>query len=236
MRRDTLFRIASLTKPITAAAAMILVEECTRRLDEPVDRLLPELADRPVLQRLDGPRDDTVSTHRPITVRDLLTLRMGLGAIMAPSSPSPIQQALNEPQRLPGPPKPQRLPAPDAWLRRVATLPLRHQPSELWMYDLGLDVLGVLIARTAGQPLETCWRERLFAPLGMQDTGFSVPAAKRERLATCYQANSDTGALARYDATDDTSPWRRPPAFPSAAGGLVSTVDDALAFGQMLLH
>jgi CubicO group peptidase (beta-lactamase class C family) len=236
MRRDTIFRIASLTKPITAAAAMILVEECTLRLDEPVDRLLPELADRQVLKRLDGPLDDTVPAHRPISLRDLLTLRMGLGYLMAPSSAYPIQQAVNAQQLLQGPPKPQTLPAPDEWIRRVATLPLMHQPGEQWMYDLGLDVLGVLLARAAGQPLETFLRERLFEPLGMQDTGFSVSAEKLERLAPCYQTNPDTGALELYDDADDNSQWSRPPAFPSAAGGLVSTVDDYLAFGQMLLN
>jgi CubicO group peptidase (beta-lactamase class C family) len=150
MRRDTIFRIASLTKPITAAAAMILVEECTLRLDEPVDRLLPELASRKVLKRLDGPLDDTVPANRPISLRDLLTLRMGLGYIMEPSSAYPIQQAVNAQQILQGPPKPQTLPAPDEWIRRVATLPLMHQPGEQWMYDLGLDVLGVLIARASG--------------------------------------------------------------------------------------
>jgi CubicO group peptidase (beta-lactamase class C family) len=234
MRRDTIFRIASLTKPITAAAAMILVEECKLRLDEPVDRLLPELADRRVLKRLDGALDDTVPANRPISLRDLLTLRMGLGYIMAPSSAYPIQQAVNEQQLLQGPPKPQTLPAPDEWIRRVATLPLMHQPGEKWMYDLGLDVLGVLIARAAGQPLGTFLRERIFEPLGMQDTAFSLPAAKLDRLATSYWTHPETGALDVYDDARD-SQWSRPPAFPSAAGGLVSTIDDYLAFGQVML-
>jgi CubicO group peptidase (beta-lactamase class C family) len=219
MRRDTIFRIASLTKPIAAVAAMILVEECTLRLDEPMDRLLPELADHKVLKRLDGPLDDTVPANRPIRLRDLLTLRMGLGYIMEPSSTYPIQKAVNEQQILQGPPKPQTLPVPDKWLRRVATLPLMHQPDEKWMYDLGLDVLGVLIARASGQPLETFLRERLFEPLGMQDASFSVPPEKLERLATCYQTNPDTGALELYDAADDNSQWSRPPAFPPLPEG-----------------
>lgn len=235
MRRDTIFRIASMTKPIAAAAAMILVEECKLRLDEPVNRLLPELADRKVLKRLDGPLDDTVPANRPISLRDLLTLRMGLGHIMVPSSDYPIRKALNEQQILQGPPKPQIPPAPDEWIRRVAALPLMHQPGEKWMYDLGLDVLGVLISRASGQPLETFLRERIFGPLGMKDTGFSVPAEKLDRLPGCYQGDSETGALGVYDAADD-SQWSRPPAFPSAAGGLVSTVDDYLAFGQMMLN
>ena len=102
MRRDTIFRIASMTKPITAAAAMILVEECKLRLDEPVDRLLPELADRQVLKRLDGPLDDTVPANRPITVRDLLTFRMGFGMLMAPPDTYPIQKAMSELRLGPG--------------------------------------------------------------------------------------------------------------------------------------
>lgn len=235
MRRDTIFRIASLTKPIAAAAAMILVEECRLRLDEPVDRLLPELADRRVLRRLDAPLDDTVPARRPITVRDLLTSRMGLGHIMEPSSHYPIQKAVNEVELLQGPPWPQVLPEPDEWIRRVASLPLMHQPGERFMYDLPLDVLGVLIARAAGQTLEAFLRERLFEPLGMKDTGFSVPAEKLDRLATCYAPNPETGALDLYDAAEGGE-WSRPPAFQSAAGGLVSTADDYAAFGQMMLN
>src|SRR5205807_8750825 len=106
MRRDTIFRISSMTKPITAVATMILVEECKLRLDEPVDRLLPELADRKVLKRLDGPLDDTVPVKRPISVRDLLTFRLGLGIVMAPPGTYPIQTAMNELCLGQGPPSP----------------------------------------------------------------------------------------------------------------------------------
>jgi CubicO group peptidase (beta-lactamase class C family) len=232
--RDTIFRIASLTKPIVAAAAMILVEECKLRLDEPVDRWLPELAARRVLRRLDGPLDDTVPANRPISLRDLLTLRMGFGYIVE-SGAYPIQQAANERQLLLGPPRPQTLPAPDEWIRRFATLPLMHQPGEKWMYDLGLDVLGVLIGRASGQPLETFLRERIFEPLGMKDTSFSVPAAMIDRLATSYWTSPETGALEVYDEATGGQ-WSRPPAFPSAAAGLVSTIDDYLAFGRMMLN
>ena len=234
MRRDTIFRITSMTKPITAAAAMILVEECKLRLDEPVDRLLPELADRKVLKRLDGPLDETVPARRPITVRDLLTFRMGFGTITQPSSDYPIQKAVNERQLMMGPPKPRTPHGPDEWMRRFGTLPLLHQPGEQWMYNTGSHVLGVLIARAAGQPLETFLRERLFEPLGMKDTGFTVPAAKLDRLATSYWASAETGALELHDGVQD-SQWSRPPAFPDAGAGLVSTIDDYLAFGQMML-
>ncbi len=234
VRRDTIFRISSMTKPITAAATMILVEECKLRLDEPVDRLLPELSGRKVLKRLDGPLDDTVPANRPISVRDLLTFRMGFGIVMAPPGTYPIQSAMSEQHLGQGPPSPSTPPAPDEWIRRLGTLPLVHQPGEQWMYSTGSDVLGVLIARASGQALETFLRERLFEPLGMKDTGFSVPATKLDRLATGYWTNPETGAFEVYDEAEGGQ-WSRPPAFPSGAGGLVSTIDDYLAFGQMLL-
>lgn len=235
MRRDTIFRIASLTKPVAATAAMLLVEECKIRLDEPVDRLLPELADRRVLNRLDGPLEDTVPATRPLTARDLLTLRMGMGYIMADSGDYPIQHALNERQLLQGPMDPASLPGPDEWMRRVGELPLMRQPGEAWMYDLGLDVLGVLIARAAGQSLDAFLQDRIFAPLGMKDTGFYAPPDKTDRLAASYFPNAETGMLDLLDGAKNSN-WSRPPSFPSAAGGLVSTVDDYLAFGLMLLH
>ncbi len=235
MRRDTIFRISSMTKPITAVATMILVEECKLRLDESVDRLLPELAERNVLKRLDGPLNDTVPANRPITVRDLLTFRMGFGQMMAPPDAYPILSAANELQIGMGPPNPSAMPAPDEWMRRLGSLPLMHQPGEQWMYNTGSDVLGVLIARASGQPFETFLRERLFEPLEMRDTGFSVPAASLDRLATSYWTNFETGALELYDNAEGGQ-WSRPPAFPSGAGGLVSTIDDYLAFGQMMLN
>jgi CubicO group peptidase (beta-lactamase class C family) len=233
MRRDTIFRISSMTKPITAVAAMILVEECRLRLDDPVDPFLPELADRVVLRRLEGPADDTVPANRAITVRDLLTFRLGFGVIMAAPDTFPIQRLIEE--RLHGgPPNPSASPDADGWIGRLGTLPLLHQPGERWMYDTGTDVLGVLIARVAGEPLETFFRERIFEPLGMKDTGFSVPAPDIGRLATSYAPDPATGALEVYDEAEGGG-WSRPPAFPSGSGGLVSTVDDYLAFGRMLL-
>ena len=231
MRRDTIMRISSLTKPVTAAAAMILVEECRLRLDEPVDALLPELANRKVLRRLDAPLADTVSATRPITLRDLLTFRMGIGVVMAPPDTYPIQHTMDELRLGQGMPSPATPPAPDEWIRRLGTLPLMHQQ---WSYGTGSDVLGVLIARACGQPFELFLRERLFGPLGMKDTGFSVPAAKLDRLATSYTTDATSGALERYDAPDGGQ-WSRPPAFPSGGAGLVSTIDDYFAFARMLL-
>ena len=232
--RDTIVRIASMTKPIIAVATLILVEECVLRLDEPVDRLLPELAGRRVLRALAAALDDTVPAQRPITVRDLLTFRMGFGIVMAPPDTYPIQRAMTELLLGQGPPG-ASTPPPDEWLRRLGTLPLMYQPGERWVYHTGSDVLGVLIARAAGQPLEAFLRERIFEPLGMRDTGFSVPAAGLDRLATSYWTNPQTRALDLYDDAK-TGQWSRPPAFPSGGGGLVSTVDDYMAFGQMMLN
>ncbi|HSU06528.1 MAG TPA: serine hydrolase domain-containing protein, partial [Acetobacteraceae bacterium] len=233
MQRDTIFRIASMTKPMTAAAAMILVEEAKLRLDEPVDRLLPELSDRRVLRAIDGPLDDTVPANRAITLRDLLTFRLGLGAVMAPPGRYPIQQAITEAGLAPGPNPPPF--TPDEFLRRFATLPLIHQPGDQWMYHTGSDVLGVLIARAAGMKLADFLQQRLFALFGMNDTGFSVPEPKLDRLATAYQVDTGTGRLAVYDEARGGQ-WSHPPAFQSAGGGLVSTADDCLAFARMLLR
>lgn len=235
LRRDTIFRLDSLTKPIIAAATMILIEECTLRLDDPVERWLPELADRRVLVRLDGSLAETVPANRPITVRDLLTFRLGFGIVMALPEAYPIQRAVAEQQLgSMGPPKPATPHAPDEWLRRFATLPLMHQPGERWMYNTGFYLLGILLARASGQPLELFLRERLFDPLGMADTAFSVPPAKLDCLAACY-VTDETGALELHDDPAD-SQWGRPPIFPDGAAGLVSTIDDYHAFGQMLLN
>lgn len=233
MRRDTIFRIASVTKPIAAAATMILVEECRLRLDDPVDRWLPELADRKVLRSLDGPLDDVEPAARPITLRDLLTFRAGYGAVMAFPARYPIQKAMEESGVAPGP----RLPdlAPDELMKRFGALPLLHQPGERWHYHSASEILGVLIARASGQSLGTFLRERIFAPLGMRDTGFHVPEAKLDRLATCYQADPSSGALKVFDPARGGR-FARPPVFESAGGGLVSTADDLLAFSRMLLN
>jgi CubicO group peptidase (beta-lactamase class C family) len=223
-----------MTKPIIAAATMILVEECRLRLDDAVDRWLPELADRKVLKRLDGPLDDTMPAKRPITVRDLLTFRMGFGQMIAPPDAYPILKAASEQQIGMGPPSPSSMPAPDEWMRRLGSLPLMYQPGERWIYNTGSDVLGVLIARVSGLPLETFLRERLFEPLGMKDTGFSVPEAALDRLATSYWPDPASKQLTVYDEAVGGQ-WSHSPAFPSGAGGLVSTIDDYLAFGQMML-
>ena len=233
MRRDTIFRISSMTKPVTAVATMILVEEGKLRLDEPVDRFLPELANRQVLKRIDGPVDETIPANRPITVRDLLTFRMGFGYLFA-SEEYPIHRAAAEAGLGPGAPRPSGDAAPDEFMRRLGSLPLIYQPGTSWLYNTGAEVLSVLIARASGRPFDVFLAERLFEPLGMKDTGFSVPAAKIGRLAESYMVDPLTRALVVYDPAEGGD-WSRPPAFPNGAGGLVSTADDYLAFARMLM-
>lgn len=236
MRRDTIFRIASMTKPVLAAATMMLVEDGKLALDEPVDRLLPELADRRVLERIDGPLDETVPARRPITVEDLLTFRMGYGMVFEPSfdPPYPVIKAAADLDLVMGPPDPRTPHEPDEWIRRFGTLPLMYQPGERWQYNAGALVLSVLDARASGQSLGDLFRTRIFEPLGMEETGFWMPAERTARLPSYYVADPQTGRL-ELRAESPPSEWARPPAFPAGSAGLVSTVDDFLRFARLLL-
>lgn len=236
MRRDAIFRIASLTKPVLAAATMMLVEDGKLALDEPVDRLAPELADRRVLRRIDGPLDDTVPANRPITIEDLLSFRMGYGMVFEPSfePPYPVIKAAAELELVMGPPDPRTPHEPDEWMRRFATLPLMYQPGERWQYNAGALVLSVVAARAAGQSLEDLFRTRVFEPLGMKDTGFWMPAERVGRLPGFYMTNFETGRL-ELQTLSPPSEWTTPPPFPAGTAGLLSTVDDYLAFARMLL-
>jgi CubicO group peptidase (beta-lactamase class C family) len=236
MQRDTIFRIASLTKPIAAVAAMILIEDCKLRLDDSIEPWVPELANRRVLKSIDSAIDDTVPAHRAITVRDLLTFRMGFGSVMAMPDTYPIQTLIRQ-YRIggDGPPMPTQAPATDEWLRRLGSLPLMAQPGEKWMYHVSADVLGVLIARVSGQSFGAFMRERLFEPLGMKDTAFHVPPDRIDRLAACYAFDRGTNALDVFDDAANSA-WQTEPAFESAGGGLVSTVDDCFAFNRMMLN
>jgi CubicO group peptidase (beta-lactamase class C family) len=234
MQRDTIFRIASMTKPVTAAAAMILVEQCKLRLDDPVDGLLPELASRRVLKSLESPIDDTVPARRPITPRDLLTFTFGLGAVMVWPPRHPIQKAMRDAGVAPNPNLPDV--SADEFMKRVGSLPLAYQPGERWLYHTGSEVLGVLIARASGQSLGAFMQDHLFGPLGMRDTGFQVPAGMVGRLASNYMTDpKDKTKLTFFDDARD-SRWSRPPVFEAGGGGLVSTVDDYLTFQRMLLN
>ncbi|HET7490040.1 MAG TPA: serine hydrolase domain-containing protein [Acidimicrobiales bacterium] len=231
--RDTIFRISSMTKPVTAVAVLALAEECLIRLDEPVDRLLPELAGRQVMRHPEGALDDTEPARRPITVADLLTFRMGTGMDFGAFGRQPLLDAMAALGVGAGPPAPAAAPAPDEFLRRLGTLPLQHHPGERWLYHTGADVLGVLVARAAGRPLGEVLRERVLEPLGMRDTGFFVPAAGLERFGPAHGTDPATGARTVYDPI--IGQWARPPAFEGGGAGLVSTLDDYLAFACMLL-
>jgi CubicO group peptidase (beta-lactamase class C family) len=214
---------------------MTLVDEGLLRLSDTVYEWLPELIGQPVLRRLDSDLDDTVPAMRAITVEDLLTFRMGFGAIMAPPGATPIQRAEAELElRTLGPPWPPTPHSPDRWMALFGELPLMAQPGEAWMYNTGAQVLGVLVERVAGRPLETVLTRRIFEPLGMVDTAFSVPPHKLDRLTTAYEPDPRSGTLELLD-TPDTSYWAHPPLFPNAAGWLVSTVDDFWAFVRMVL-
>ena len=227
---DTIFRIASMSKPLVAACAMTLVEDCTLRLDDPVDEFLPELANMTVLSDPNGPLDDTVPAQRPITLRDLLTFRLGTGMVLAEPGTIPISDALDALRLVQEGPD---AAGPQEWMRRLGSLPLVYQPGERWMYETAADVTGVLIARATGMSFEDALRERICEPLGMKDTAFSVRAENIGRLATAYQRDDATGKLVVEDGPDGN--WSRPPAFEGGGGGLVSTATDYLAFASALL-
>src|SRR3984957_3624314 len=233
MKRDTIFRITSMTKPVTAAAAMILVEEGKLRLDDPVDRWLPEIANRKVLLTIDALIHQTVPAKRAVTLRDLLTFRSGHGMIPVFPDRYPVQKAIAEAGFAPGPVFPSF--PPDELMRRYGSLPLIYQPGERWLYNSGTEILGVLIARVAGTTLGEFLHDRIFAPLGMKDTAFSVPKAKLDRLATSYARDHATQELKVFD-DPVTGKFATPPVFENGSAGLVSTADDFNAFAQMMMN
>ena len=236
MTRDALFRIGSITKPMLSAVTMMLVEDGVIALDEPVDRLLPELAGQRVLARIDGPLDETVPAVRAVTVEDLLTFRMGFGILTEPDfNPAfPIVEAGQQLELTLAQPDPRTPHPPDEWIRRFGLLPLMYQPGERWMYNAGSLVLGVLVARAAGMPLADLMHARLFKPLGMAETGFHTAPGKVERIPDFYMTDFATGEVTLQPVSKPEE-WAAPPVFPSGAGGLMSTVDDMLKFGRLLL-
>jgi CubicO group peptidase (beta-lactamase class C family) len=175
VRPDSILRISSMTKPVVAVGALILVEECRLRLEDPIDDLLPELADRRVLVDPRGSLEgETVPARAPITVRDVLTSKLGLGMDFEAPWPQPLLEAMGALGLGDGPPQPQVPPEPDEWLRRLSTLPLLYQPGEQWLYNTSSDVLGVLVSRASGRLLDAFLRDRVFTPLGTADTGFAT--------------------------------------------------------------
>jgi len=225
MQRDTQFRIASMTKPVTSIAVMMLLEEGKLKLDDPVTKWLPELAGMLVLEDATGPLDKTASAKREITVEDLLTHRAGLAYGFTSMGPiahaheKKLGSALVNPL------------TPDQWLKALGELPLSYEPGERFHYSHATDVLGFLVARIEGKPLGQVLKERIFDPLGMNDTAFWLPKDQRGRLAKLYEAPADGGPLR------DVSLWMgdEPPAFEGGGGGLISTADDYLKFARMML-
>lgn len=222
MTRDSIFRIASLTKPITAAAVLMLVEDGRIALDDPVSRWLPELADPVVVRTPTGPADDVVPIARPITVHDLLTSQTGWG--FASDFGLPAVRELFSVQ-IDGR-EVQGFPSADVWLANLAKVPMLYQPGESWLYDTSSTLQGVLVSRVAGA-LPDFLAERVFAPLGMNDSAFIVPADKRDRFTSYYRGTTL--------ADPPEGQWSTMPALPLGSGGLAGTVDDWLAFGRMLL-
>jgi CubicO group peptidase (beta-lactamase class C family) len=217
---DSIARIASITKPITAAAVMLLVDDGLVSLDDPIARWLPELGRPNVVRAPESRIDDVVSAERAITVEDLLSFRAGWGFPSDFSLPAVAELF----QKIPVFGVRER---PDEWLATLAAIPMVHQPGEAWLYNTCSDIQGVLVARVSGRPLSEFFAERIFEPLGMVDSGFYVPAAKIDRLPACHRG--DAGPPVDGDL------WKEPPIFPSGAGGLVSTLADWHRFGRMLL-
>jgi CubicO group peptidase (beta-lactamase class C family) len=219
MREDTLFRIASVTKPVGAALVLGLVQDGVLDLDEPVARWLPEMASPRVLDDPAGPLDKTLPAQRPVTLRHLLSMTSGWGLVL---EPGPLQAAMREQGVSPGPLTPPM--SGDEFVARVAALPLACQPGEGWLYDTGMDLAGILVARAAGRPVSDLLAERITGPLGMTSTGFV--AADASRLATAYQPGPD--GLKVLDPPDGA--FARPPHFEELSSGLVSSAPDLLRF------
>jgi CubicO group peptidase (beta-lactamase class C family) len=230
MQRDTVFRIASMSKPVTVAAAMTLVEEGRFTLHDEIASWIPELAAVRVLAQPGGPVDVTVPLRRPITFEDLMTHRSGLAYPFSVTGPlaraySRLSHRQNE----------------DRWLAELAQLPLAHQPGERVTYSHGTDVLGIAIGRMTGKPLHQVLSERIFEPLGMRDTGFALSLVQRRRMATMYAlTDPDPSPSLRSPQArlrDDVMgpPALTPPEFCAGGAGLLSTADDYLQFARMLL-
>jgi CubicO group peptidase (beta-lactamase class C family) len=226
IKRDTIFRLASMTKPITNTAGMMLVEDGKMALDDPIERWLPELANRKVLLDPEGPLDRTKPSPRPITVRDVFLYRIGYGTSAAPAS-APFSKAIASLGA--------GDPTGDEWLKRLGAIPLAAAPGERWIYNTPPQVLSRLIARVSGMPFEAFLQQRIFDPLKMKDTGFWVPPEKRNRLATAYTTDA-AGTLQLNKMGVDAATGAAPPKLPSGSGGLVTTADDYLKFARVLLN
>jgi CubicO group peptidase (beta-lactamase class C family) len=226
MTADTVFRWASITKPLTSALTMTFVQDGTVALEDAADRWLPELHGLRVLRHPDAALDDTVPLAEPLTIRHLLDSTCGWGFPSTFDSDW-VEGLFRWQTGL----EITTVPEPDAWLAGLAGLPLRDQPGRQWLYNTAYDVLGVLLARVAGRAFPDVLAERLTGPLGMADCGFSVRPDQRDRFCAAYRLGAD--GLELFDDLDGR--WSAPPRFPSGAGGLVGTLDDWDRFAAELL-
>lgn len=228
---DAIFRIASMSKPITSVAALQLVEEGRIDLEDPVHRWAPELAQPRVLRQPNGPLADTVPAARPITFLDLLTHRAGF--TYGPFWRGPIAAAHDQ---ILGPdidnPR-----SPDAWISALAQLPLIDQPGATLHYGHSTDLLGLLLGRIEDRPLEEVLKKRIFEPLGMVDTAFDVPQAQRHRRAVAYGWDDDGRRQRKRVGPGGSTMEERPASFTFVSGGqgLWSTADDYLRFARIFL-
>jgi CubicO group peptidase (beta-lactamase class C family) len=231
IERDTIFRIASMSKPITSAAALVLFEEGCFALDDPITRWAPEFSSMRVLRSPTGPLDQTDPAGRPITFEDLLTHRSGLtyGGVYD----GPIAKAYAD--ALGGDIDSEV--APDDWIAGLAALPLIDQPGADFHYGCSTDLLGLLLARIEDAPLGEVLARRIFTPLGMRDTGFTVAKDKRDRRATMYGFDEAQHLIPRSAPPSGAFMAERPEAMSYVSGGqgLWSTVDDYLAFARTFI-
>jgi CubicO group peptidase (beta-lactamase class C family) len=231
VERDTLFRIASMTKPVTSMLALMLVEEGRIELNDPILRWAPEFAEMRVLSSPNGGLEETGPAVRAITFEDLLTHRSGL--TYGSFHTGPIANAYLDALGV----DIDSHVAPDAWIAGLATLPLIDQPGAAFHYGRSTDLLGLLIARIEHAPLGDVLRSRIFEPLGMKDTGFTVPVSNQHRRASAFGFN-DAGKLTALDAVPGGAALPERPAdmaYVSGGQGLWSTLDDYLAFARMFI-
>jgi CubicO group peptidase (beta-lactamase class C family) len=226
IERDTIFRIYSMSKPITTAALMTLYEEGKFDLDDPAAKYLPELADMKVYVGKEGDQLLLEAVNRPITIRDLMRHTSGLAYGLAPINP--VEKMYREAQLL------RKENTLDELMSRLTKLPLLAQPGTQWSYSIAVDVQGKLIEKLSGKRLDQFLRERIFEPLKMVDTGFYVPSDKLDRFATNYGPKTG-GGLVPIDKPE-SSPFASEQNLLSGGGGLVSTADDYLRFAQMMLN
>ena len=223
MQRDTIFRLASMTKPVTCAATLTLVDQGKIQLTDPIDKWIPELAKPQVLNNPDGSTNETHPAPRTITVADLLTHRSGVGFSQTANA------ALMD--KLPSLRGESNVSA-DEWIKALGALPLAFDPGARWNYGTSHDVLGVLIERVSGKSFVEYLSSAILDPLDMKDTGFWFPAERQRRLAVLYGFDRETGKRVPVPRPLPTAA----PKFAAGAGGLASTADDYLKFARMLLN